>query len=717
MLMQILLFLIVIFLSWPINVLAKPSLPLSKPNCQSSCGNVSILFPYGIGPNCYLNDSFAVDCKSHKPFLKIINLEVLLISLRDFTIRVNHPVLNSCLSSEPTILENTPFLFSDRNIFVSVACNNFASMSFNHSPLCGCLSICDNIGGSVEMGNCFGVNCCQTTIPRKLKSYKTSFNILNNSDQGDKNQQQQKCKYAFLVDHDLFSTVSMSAEDVANMTQVPVLLNWNIHESSFDLSTNNKSHDYRSSTNCKAFDDGSVHCRCVEGYGGNPFLPDGCQDVDECTMKNITCEPPTICKNTKGSYGCYPPESSKVYIIISGISAGLGSLFLLIGAWWLWTILKKRKEIKRKEKFFKRNGGLLLQQQLNSFEAGADGSRLFNSRELDKATEHFNVSRILGQGGQGTVYKGMLTDGRIIAVKKSKVVDERKVEEFINEVVILSQINHRNVVKLLGCCLETEVPLLVYEYIPNGTLSHYLHDQNEEFLLSWDMRLRIATEVAGALSYLHSAASFPIYHRDIKSLNILLDDKYRAKVADFGTSKTIANIDQTHVTTKVQGTFGYLDPEYFQSSQFTDKSDVYSFGVVLVELLTGQKPTSVSKTEEGQSLIAYFIGSMEENCLYDILDNQVSIFGKKEAIMAITNLAKRCLNLNGRKRPAMKEVAMELEGIRTLQKDGNFQKNYEEIEYVRSEKIEPWDVVSTSTGSTFENFSPSQNARPLLVDT
>ncbi|KAK2664907.1 hypothetical protein Ddye_003481 [Dipteronia dyeriana] len=689
----------IIFLSLPINVLAKISLPISKPNCPSSCGNVLIPFPFGIGSNCYLNDSFAVDCKSdHKPFLRSINLEVINITLPDFAIRVNHPVLNSCLSNESILLENTPFLFSDRNRFVSVACDNFAIMSSNNSSLCGCLSICDG-SQTFEMGNCFGVKCCQTTIQTKLKSYRTSYKILNNNSQGEN---LQKCKYAFLVDPYLFST-SISAEDVANIKQVPVLLTWNIQESSFDLDEKNKSHDYQSATHCKAFKDGSVHCVCIEGYGGNPYLPDGCQDVDECTMKNITCEPNMICKNTIGSYGCYPPGGSssyKVYIVILGISAGLGSLFLLTGAWWLWTVVQKRKEIKLKEKFFKRNGGLLLQQQLTSFEASRDQSRLFGSRELDQATEHFNVNRILGQGGQGTVYKGMLTDGRIIAVKKSKVVDEGKLEEFINEVVVLSQINHRNVVKLLGCCLETEVPLLVYEYIPNGTLSQYLHCQNEEFPLSWDMRLRIATEIAGALSYLHSAVSFPIYHRDIKSLNILLDDKYRAKIADFGISKSIVNIDQTHVTTKVRGTFGYLDPEYFQSSHFTDKSDVYSFGVVLVELLTGQKPTSITRIQDGLSLITYFIDSMEENSLHEILDNQVLSSGKKEEIMAVANIAKRCLNLKGRKRPTMKEIAMELEGIRALQKGCIVQKNYEEIEYVRSEIIEAWDVISTSTGST-----------------
>ena len=219
-------------------------------------------------------------------------------------------------------------------------------------------------------------------------------------------------------------------------------------------------------------------------------------------------------------------------------------------------------------------------------------TRVFSSKKLEKATENFSVNRVLGQGGQGTVYKGMLVDGRIVTVKKSKVVDEDKVEEFINEVVILSQINHRNIVKLLGCCLETEVPVLVYEFIPNGNLFEHLHESDDDYTMAtWVMRLRIAVDIAGALSYLHSAASSPVYHRDIKSTNIMLDERYRAKVSDFGSSRSVT-VDHTHFTTVVAGTVGYVDPEYFQSSQFTDKSDVYSFGVVLVELITGQKPVS-----------------------------------------------------------------------------------------------------------------------------
>ncbi|KAJ9705571.1 hypothetical protein PVL29_003571 [Vitis rotundifolia] len=308
----------------------------------------------------------------------------------------------------------------------------------------------------------------------------------------------------------------------------------------------------------------------------------------------------------------------------------------------------------------------------------------------------------------------MLMDGRIVAVKKLKIVGDGKLEQFINEVVILSQINHRNVVKLLGCCLETTVPLLVYEYIPNGTLFEHIHDQNEEFPIPWEMSLRIATEVAGALSYLHSAASIPIYHRDIKSTNILLDDNYRAKVADFGTSKSVA-IDQTHLTTQVQGTFGYLDPEYFQSSQFTEKSDVYSFGVVLIELLTRKKPILSIGSGEGKSLASYFILSMKEDRLSDLLDARVVKDGRKEEINAIAFLAKRCINLNGKKRPTMMEVAMELERIRKCQGDFSAQENSNEVEYDTIELTRPWDVASTSTGSCFNtNASPPSDVQPLL---
>ncbi|CAI9271806.1 unnamed protein product [Lactuca saligna] len=232
----------------------------------------------------------------------------------------------------------------------------------------------------------------------------------------------------------------------------------------------------------------------------------------------------------------------------------------------------------------------------------------------------------------------MLTDGRIVAIKKSKVVSESQLKQFINEVVILSQVNHRNVVRLLGCCLETEVPLLVSEFISNGTLYEFIQDETNEFATSLKMRLQIAREVAGALSYLHSSSSIPIYHRDIKTTNILLDEKYKAKISDFGTSRFVS-IDETHLTTLVKGTFGYLDPEYFQSSQFTEKSDVYSFGVVLLELLTREKPISLTRFGDNRSLATHFVVAMEEGRILSILDEMNVKEGSMSELLSIANLA------------------------------------------------------------------------------
>lgn len=172
-----------------------------------------------------------------------------------------------------------------------------------------------------------------------------------------------------------------------------------------------------------------------------------------------TCQRMLKCVNARRGYRC---AINKIYIIIIVVGSVIFILLLLFGLWRLYKLIKKRQNKELKKKFFKRNGGLLLQQQLSTSDGSVQKTKIYSSKELEVATGGFNVNRILGEGGQGTVYKGMLTDRRIIAVKKSKVVDEENLEEFINEVVILSQINHRNVVKLLGCCLEIEVPILVY---------------------------------------------------------------------------------------------------------------------------------------------------------------------------------------------------------------------------------------------------------------
>ncbi|MED6216719.1 hypothetical protein PIB30_010467 [Stylosanthes scabra] len=345
----------------------------------------------------------------------------------------------------------------------------------------------------------------------------------------------------------------------------------------------------------------------------------------------------------------------------------LSMLVLIVASFNVYSGLKKRKLNKLKERFFQQNGGLLLQQKIEKHRGSIQTAKIFSIEELKKATNNFDEDKILGRGGHGIVYKGVLQDNTTVAIKKSKISDQCQIEQFINEVIILSQINHANVVKLLGCCLETQVPLLVYEFIQGGTLYDHLHAQNRSLKLDWKTRLRISSETAGVLAYLHSATSPPIIHRDVKTINILLDHNLRAKVADFGASK-IVPLDQTQFTTLVQGTtIGYLDPEYFHTSHLTEKSDVYSFGVVLAELLTGRKALCFDMPEDDRNLAMYFISSMNKGGLLHILDNQITDEAKPEQVMEFSNIAKRCLNLKGEERPTMKEVATELEGLRMME--------------------------------------------------
>jgi serine/threonine protein kinase len=341
----------------------------------------------------------------------------------------------------------------------------------------------------------------------------------------------------------------------------------------------------------------------------------------------------------------------------------VGFLVLVIFSFSGYMIFQKRKLNRVKQEYFSQHGGLLLFERMKS-ERGISFT-VFTEAELISATNNYDKSGVIGKGGQGTVYKGTVKDKMPVAVKRCALFDDRQKKEFGQEMLILSQINHKNIVKLVGCCLEVEVPMLVYEFIPNGTLYELIHGKNRAPQISFSTLLRIAHEAAEGLNFLHSYASPPIIHGDVKTANILLDDNYMAKVSDFGASILVPSDEEQYVT-MVQGTCGYLDPEYMQTCQLTDKSDVYSFGVILLEVLTGQVPLKLDGPEAQRSLSSNFLSAMKESNLDALLASEVKGQESSELVRGLAELAKQCLEMCGANRPTMKEVADEIGRLRKL---------------------------------------------------
>ncbi|XP_020579404.1 LEAF RUST 10 DISEASE-RESISTANCE LOCUS RECEPTOR-LIKE PROTEIN KINASE-like 1.2 isoform X1 [Phalaenopsis equestris] len=284
---------------------------------------------------------------------------------------------------------------------------------------------------------------------------------------------------------------------------------------------------------------------------------------------------------------------------------------------------------------------------------------IFKYDELYEATNGFDGSRELGDGGFGTVYKGKLRDGRVVAVKRLYETNYRRVEQFMNEVNILSLLRHHNLVSLYGCTSRhSRELLLVYEFVPNGTVADHLHGSRaSESFLPWQVRMTIAIETADALRYLHSVEP-QIIHRDIKTNNLLLDNNFHVKVADFGLSRLFP-LDATHVSTAPQGTPGYVDPEYHQCYQLTDKSDVYSFGVVLMELISSKPAVDVTRQRNEINLAKMAIDKIQRQELHEFVDQKLgyqSDYNISRMINQVAELAFQCLQTDREMRPSIKDV-------------------------------------------------------------
>ncbi|CAN0927774.1 Leucine-rich repeat receptor protein kinase HPCA1 [Linum grandiflorum] len=396
-----------------------------------------------------------------------------------------------------------------------------------------------------------------------------------------------------------------------------------------------------------------------------------------CTETMMTDEFATKkCSRLSGMHG----GASISRGVIAGIASGCAVLVLcLVGVaiYAVWQKKRAEKAIVFSKPFASWAAASRKDHSGGSGAPQLKGARWFSIDELKKCTSNFSGSNEIGSGGYGKVYRGMLSDGQLVAIKRARQGSLQGGQEFKTEIELLSRVHHKNLLALIGFCFEQGEQMLVYEFMPNGSLKESLTGKSG-IHLDWRRRLRIALGSARGLAYLHELADPPIIHRDIKSTNILLDENLSAKVADFGLSKLVSDSTKGHVSTQVKGTMGYLDPEYYMSQQLTEKSDVYSFGVVVLELVTAKQPIEKGKyivRQVRMKMIPEAEAEAEEEDQYycglkDMIDPaivaEVSTAGT--TLRRVLDLAMQCVEESAGDRPTMSQVVKTIEAI--LQEEG-----------------------------------------------
>ncbi|WVZ82645.1 LOW QUALITY PROTEIN: hypothetical protein U9M48_029889 [Paspalum notatum var. saurae] len=658
---------------------------IAKAGCQDKCGNVSIPYPFGMEDGCFLND-FKVNCTNDVAILLNFNSTYMStmpelpsdnsgIRLWEINVtlgeaRVQSPIARWCNYTDNTANGSFPlfnlgpfFVVSGtKNQFTGIGCTTIALVRGDnkHGYASACGSFCfeeDSIDNSTDSS---GTGCCQTSIPGNLDTLYLSFETDLDYTQV---RNFSPCSYGFIIEEDSFkfdpSYANSSLFEEKYGDGVPLVLDWVLGSETCEAAKKNQSSYACAATNSVCIDvpSGAGYlCSCSQGYEGIPtsteaaktstsVISHGCILAKENnTIGNYTCPCPlgTQSKDPKNE-ACTP--NIKMFIGIPG-----SLIFIIICIFIVLGGCLKRNLAKEKERFFQQNGGKILYEQILSRQV--DTVLLFTIDELTKATDNFDKSRELGIGGHGTVYKGILKDDRIVAVKRSTIFNVIHSEEFGQEIIILSQINRKNVVRLNRLLLRGGSAYI--------SLIHVNHGRTP---ISLEARLKIAQESAKALSYLHLSTNQPIVHGDVKSMNILLDENYMVKVTDFGAPRILPKDAVQHMT-MVQGTLGYLDPEYLQERRLTEKSDVYSFGVVLLKLITRKTAIYLEGSKEERSLVSSFLQALKENKVKGLLDTSIMGVGMEELFQEVVELASMCLISKGEERPSMTEVADKLKAIR-----------------------------------------------------
>ncbi|KAJ0441395.1 putative protein kinase RLK-Pelle-RLCK-V family [Helianthus annuus] len=293
--------------------------------------------------------------------------------------------------------------------------------------------------------------------------------------------------------------------------------------------------------------------------------------------------------------------------------------------------------------------------------SGLGWGKWYGLNELEIATSYFATENVIGEGGYGIVYRGVLRDGCVVAVKNLLNNKGQAEKEFKVEVEAIGKVRHKNLVGLIGFCADGAKRLLVYEYIDNGNLEQWLHgDVGPISPLTWDIRMKIAIGTAKGLAYLHEGLEPKVVHRDVKSSNILLDRKWNAKVSDFGLAKLLGS-EKSYVTTRVMGTFGYVSPDYASTGMLNECSDVYSFGVLLMEIVTGRSPVDYSRAPGEMNLVDWFRGMVASRRGEELLDPKISVPPPSRSLKRVLLVCLRCIDMDANKRPKMGQIVHMLE--------------------------------------------------------